>query len=48
MKRIIQLIGLLFGGVLGAQIHNWMSMGAIWTDATYGMMQQSGRILFKL
>ena len=42
MKRIIQLIGLLFGGVLGAQIHNWMSMGAIWTDATYGMMQQSG------
>ncbi|MFC5652997.1 PIN/TRAM domain-containing protein [Paenibacillus solisilvae] len=42
MKRIIQLIGLLFGGVLGAQIHSWMSAGAIWTDATYGMMQQSG------
>ena len=42
MKRIIQVIGLLFGGVLGAQVHRLDEHGAIWTDATYGMMQQSG------
>ncbi|MCQ6563621.1 PIN/TRAM domain-containing protein [Paenibacillus mendelii] len=41
MKRIIQTMGLLFGGVVGAQLYSWMHVGALWTDSTYRTMQQS-------
>ncbi|MBW7455378.1 PIN/TRAM domain-containing protein [Paenibacillus sepulcri] len=42
MKRMIQLFGLCFGGVLGAQMHSWMNIGTLWTESSYGMMQRSG------
>jgi uncharacterized protein YacL len=42
MKRIIQTIGLLFGGAAGAQIYDWMGAGALWADSSYGMFRQSG------
>lgn len=42
MKRIIQMIGLFFGGALGGQVHSWMHMGTLWTESAYGVMQRSG------
>jgi len=42
MKRIIQAIGVLFGGAAGAQVYNWMNMGALWNDSAYGVLQKSG------
>ncbi|MBB3114262.1 uncharacterized protein YacL [Paenibacillus phyllosphaerae] len=42
MKRIIQTIGLLFGAVIGGQMHSWMNAGAIWTSQSYAVMQRSG------
>jgi len=42
MKRIIQVTGLLFGGVAGAQMYDWMHVGTLWSDSTYSMMKQSG------
>ncbi|WP_274654091.1 PIN/TRAM domain-containing protein [Paenibacillus humicola] len=42
MKRIIQTIGVLFGGAAGAQVYNGMNLGAFWSDTSYGMLQTSG------
>lgn len=45
MKRIIQMIGIVFGGVLGAKMHGWMNAGSLWTNNTYGTMQSGGYYL---
>ncbi|MFD0716792.1 PIN/TRAM domain-containing protein [Paenibacillus sp. GCM10027626] len=42
MKRIIQAVGLLFGGIAGAQLYDWMHVGSMWSDASYGTLLQSG------
>ncbi|SDX91842.1 PIN/TRAM domain-containing protein [Paenibacillus sp. CF384] len=42
MKRMIQLIGLLFGGVLGAQMNSSLSGGVSWAESSTGLMQHSG------
>ena len=28
VKRILQLIGIVFGGMLGSQLYNWFGMGS--------------------
>ncbi|MFF2484036.1 PIN/TRAM domain-containing protein [Paenibacillus sp. NPDC058071] len=41
VRRIIQLIGLLFGGMAGNWVHSWTSGGAIWNQPSFDMLQRS-------
>lgn len=42
MRRMIQAIGVLFGGVIGAQMYGNMNSGPSWAASANGAMQQSG------
>ncbi|WP_407673322.1 PIN/TRAM domain-containing protein [Paenibacillus silvisoli] len=42
MKRMIQLIGLVFGGFFGAQLYGSYNGSVSWTASTTGLMQHSG------
>ncbi|MFD0590893.1 PIN/TRAM domain-containing protein [Paenibacillus sp. GCM10027627] len=42
VRRMIQLIGLLFGGMAGSEVHGWVNGAAVWTSSSFGMLQQSG------
>ncbi|MFC4778073.1 PIN/TRAM domain-containing protein [Paenibacillus sp. GCM10023252] len=41
VRRIIQGIGILFGGMAGAEVHHMMRGTALWSSQTSGMLQQS-------
>ncbi|GGE01263.1 putative PIN and TRAM-domain containing protein YacL [Paenibacillus nasutitermitis] len=40
MKRMVQLFGICFGGVMGAELHSWTTMGTLWMESSSAM--QSG------
>ncbi|MCR2807270.1 PIN/TRAM domain-containing protein [Paenibacillus soyae] len=43
VRRIIQAIGLLFGGMAGSEVHGWVNGASVWTSSSsFGMLQQSG------
>lgn len=42
VRRIIQTIGLLFGGMAGGEVSNWTSGAGIWSDPAFSMLQRSG------
>ncbi|WP_374987792.1 PIN/TRAM domain-containing protein [Paenibacillus sp. R14(2021)] len=42
MRRMIQGIGLLFGGVLGARMYSSLNAGISWSASTSGLLQHSG------
>lgn len=42
VRRIIQLIGMLFGGMAGSELYGWMNGSAVWSGASFGMLQKSG------
>lgn len=42
VRRIIQLIGMLFGGMAGGEVYGWMNGAAVWSGSSFGMLQKSG------
>ncbi|GGG06849.1 PIN/TRAM domain-containing protein [Paenibacillus abyssi] len=42
LKRIIQIIGLVFGGMIGAELSDTVRGGAMWTESSQGLLQYSG------
>ncbi|RJX36701.1 PIN/TRAM domain-containing protein [Paenibacillus pinisoli] len=42
VRRMIQLIGLLFGGMAGGEVYRWVNGSSVWTSSSFGMLQQSG------
>jgi uncharacterized protein YacL len=42
IKRIIQIMGSIAGGMVGDLAHGWMNGGAAWSEPSFGMMRQSG------
>lgn len=43
VRRIIQAIGLLFGGIAGSEMNGWVNGVSAWTSSSsFGMLQQSG------
>ncbi|REK69173.1 PIN/TRAM domain-containing protein [Paenibacillus paeoniae] len=42
VRRMIQVIGLLFGGMAGSEVHRWVNGSSMWTGSSLGMLQQSG------
>lgn len=43
VRRIIQAIGLLFGGIAGSEMNGWVNGSSAWTSSSsFGMLQQSG------
>ncbi|PZD96899.1 twitching motility protein PilT [Paenibacillus sambharensis] len=42
LKRMIQIMGIVFGGMGGDLAYGWMNAGAIWNEPAFGMMKQSG------
>lgn len=42
IRRIIQVMGAVTGGMLGEQVYNWMNGGAMWAEPAFGFMQHSG------
>lgn len=42
VRRIIQLIGMLFGGMAGGEVYGWMNGAAVWSGTSFGMLQRSG------
>lgn len=39
VRRMIQLIGLLFGAMAGSEVYEWGSGAATWSSTSYGMLQ---------
>ncbi|MEK3883837.1 PIN/TRAM domain-containing protein [Paenibacillus sp. PL2-23] len=43
VRRIMQAIGLLFGGMAGSEVHSWVNGASAWAgSSSFGMLQQSG------
>lgn len=42
MKRIITILGICLGAMLGAQMSTWFYTGAAWSSASYPFLQHSG------
>lgn len=42
VKRTIQMLGLILGGMAGDQAYAWTHAASLWTEPAYGIMQQSG------
>lgn len=42
VRRIIQIIGMLFGGMAGAEVYGWTNGTAAWSGSSFGMLQTSG------
>lgn len=42
IRRIIQVMGAVAGGMLGEQVYSWMNGGAMWAEPAFGFMQHSG------
>ncbi|MBH5320825.1 PIN/TRAM domain-containing protein [Paenibacillus sp. GSMTC-2017] len=42
VRRMIQIIGLLFGGMAGGEVYGWMNGAAMWSNSSVSMLQQSG------
>lgn len=39
IRRMIQLIGLLFGAMAGSEVYGWGRTAAVWSGPSYGMLQ---------
>ncbi len=42
VRVVIQLFGLVIGGMAGAEVYGWMDSTAAWSGPSYGMLEQSG------
>lgn len=42
VRRILQILGILFGGMAGGEMYSWMNGAAIWSSTSFGMLQRSG------
>ncbi|GKU76741.1 PIN/TRAM domain-containing protein [Paenibacillus sp. L3-i20] len=42
VRRMIQIIGLLFGGMVGGEVYNMVNGAAMWSNSSFNMLQQSG------
>nr|WP_229692438.1 PIN/TRAM domain-containing protein [Paenibacillus radicis (ex Gao et al. 2016)] len=41
VKKIIQIIGVLFGAMAGSEVHGWTNGTALWSEPSFGMLQRS-------
>ncbi|WP_424769130.1 PIN/TRAM domain-containing protein [Paenibacillus sp. sgz302251] len=42
VRRLIQMLGMLFGGLAGGEVYGWMNGAAVWSGSSFGMLQRSG------
>lgn len=42
VRRIIQILGMLFGGMAGGEVYGWMNGAALWSNSSFDMLQRSG------
>ncbi|OBZ15219.1 PIN/TRAM domain-containing protein [Bacillus sp. FJAT-26390] len=42
VRRIIQIMGMLFGGMAGGEVYGWMNGATVWSGSSFGMLQRSG------
>ncbi len=41
VRRIIQILGILFGSMAGNEVYGWMYGATVWSGASFGMLQKS-------
>jgi uncharacterized protein YacL len=42
VRRIIQIMGMLGGGIVGGEVYGWMNGAVAWSGSSLGMLQRSG------
>lgn len=42
VRVVIQLIGLIIGGMIGGEVYGWLNSTTAWSGASYGMLEQDG------
>ncbi|MUT68161.1 PIN/TRAM domain-containing protein [Paenibacillus sp. NEAU-GSW1] len=41
VKKIIQIMGVLFGAMAGSEVHGWTSGTTLWSEPSFGVLQRS-------